>query len=186
MITRALRGLSKSDASLAARPIIAEPLPVFACVVFLLMTGASPALSGSASATIQKGKITDPSVAAQRLYNAWKKRSKKAALKVASPGAVSKLFSVKWRTMKFTGCQNTGGSFECIYHDAKNDLDVAMIIEGGASAGYHVESLSFSSEAAFLPFERNEQPGRVMARTRPSWLASPLTFETFIHYNLLV
>src|SRR5438552_3622176 len=95
MITRAPRALSKSDASLTAQPIIAEPLPVFACVVFLLMTGASPALSGSASASIQKGKITDPSVAAQRLYNAWKKRSKKAALKVASPGAVSKLFSVK-------------------------------------------------------------------------------------------
>lgn len=108
-------------------------------------------------ATIQKGKITDPGVAAQRLYGAWKKNSKKAALKVASTEAVSKLFSTKWRPMKFKGCQNTGGSFECIYHDAKNDFDLAMVIEGGMSAGYHVESLSFSSEAASLPAERNKR-----------------------------
>ena len=144
MITLAPRAILKSDASLAARPIIVESLPAFACVVFLLMTGASAALGGSASATIQKGKITDPSVAAQRLYNAWKKKSKKAALKVASPAAVNKLFGAKWRLMKFKGCRNTGGSFECTYRDTKLGLDLAMEVEGGASAGYHVESRSLS------------------------------------------
>ncbi len=140
--------------------------------IFLMSTGASGVLDvtavsgettvvkalthyrGNASATIQKGKITNPGVAAQRLYNAWKKRSKKAALKVASSAAVSKLFSIKWRPMKFKGCTNTGGSFECIYRDAGLDLDLAMVIEGGASAGYHVESISFSSEAASLPATR--------------------------------
>ena len=116
--------------------------------VFLLGTNAS------ATPVIQKGKITNPSVAAQRLYSAWMKKSKKAALNVASSEAVSKLFSTKWRPMKFKGCQNTGGSFECIYRDAKLDLDLAMVVEGGASAGYHVESVSFSSEAACLPGAR--------------------------------
>jgi len=105
----------------------------------------------SAPATIQKGKITNPRVAAQRLYNAWKKKSRRSALKVAAPAAVSKLFSTKWRPMKFKGCQNTGGAFECIYRDPKLDLDVSMVVEGGASAGYHVESVSFSTEAVFMP-----------------------------------
>lgn len=104
-----------------------------------------------AAAAMQKGKITNPSVAAQRLYKAWKQKSKKSALKVAAPAAVSKLFGTKWRSMKFKGCQNTGGSFECIYHDPKLDLDISMIVEGGASAGYHVESVSFSTEAASMP-----------------------------------
>lgn len=111
-------------------------------------------VSTGMAAEMQKGKITSPSVAAQRLYSAWKKKSKKAALKVASSEAVSKLLSTKWRPMKFKGCQNTGGSFSCVYHDPKLDLDLAMEVEGGASAGYHVESVSFSSEAARLPLER--------------------------------
>jgi hypothetical protein len=108
----------------------------------------------SAAATIQKGKITNPRVAAQRLYNAWKKKNKKSALKVAAPAAVSKLFSVNWRPMKFKGCHNTGSSFDCIYRDSKLDLDVSMVVEGGASAGYHVESVSFSTEAVFAPAPR--------------------------------
>jgi hypothetical protein len=127
-------------------------------------------LNTRAAATIQKGKITNPRVAAQRLYNAWKTKSKKAGLKVATAEAVSKLFSVKWRPMKFKGCQNTGGSFECIYTDAKIDLDVAMIVEGGASAGYHVESVSFSSEAAFLP----------AARTQLTTLSSIISWESLL------
>ncbi|MBA2732105.1 MAG: hypothetical protein H0U54_04345 [Acidobacteria bacterium] len=108
----------------------------------------------SAAATIQKGKITNPRVAAQRLYNAWKKKSKKSALKAAAPAAVGKLFSVKWRPMKFKGCHNTGGSFDCIYRDSKLDLDISMVVEGGASTGYHVESVSFSTEAVFAPAPR--------------------------------
>ena len=117
--------------------------------------------NANAAAVIQKGKITNPRVAAQRLYNAWKMKSRKAGLKVASSEAVSKLFSTKWRPMQFRGCQNTGGSFECIYRDAKLDLDVAMVVEGGASAGYHVESVSFSSEAARLPAFRPQLDGPV-------------------------
>jgi len=93
---------------------------------FLLMIAAGLAFNSNASATVQKGKITNPSVAAQRLYSAWKKKNKRAALKVATPVAVSKLFSVKWRTMRFKGCQNTAGSFDCLYHDLKLGLDLTM------------------------------------------------------------
>lgn len=39
------------------------------------------------------------------------------------------------------------GGLECVYRDAKNDLSVAMIVEGGVSVGgYNVSSLSFSTE----------------------------------------
>jgi hypothetical protein len=105
--------------------------------------------------TAQAGKITNPATAARRLYLAWKSRNRKAALKVASDEAVKKLFGVRWRPMKSKGCENENGSFECIYHDAKLDLDLAMVVEGGASAGYHVESISFSSEAASLPADNS-------------------------------
>jgi hypothetical protein len=115
----------------------------------------SSASSVSAIAkSAQKGKITNPSTAAQRLYQAWQKKSRKSARKVASAEAIDKLFSTKWMPMKLKGCKNTDGSFECIYHNSKLDLDIAMIIEGGASAGYHVESVSFSSEAVFMPAPR--------------------------------
>lgn len=110
-------------------------------------------ISAKSYRTFQAGKITSPTVAARRLYNAWKVRNRRLALKVASPEAVSKLFSVRWRPMRLRGCENDNGSFECIYRDAKLDLDLAMVVEGGASAGYHVETVSFSSEAAFLPVD---------------------------------
>ena len=90
----------------------------------------------------------DPKLAAQKLYNAWHARSRRSALKVAEKGAVSKLFSTRWRPMKFEGCtRRDEGGFECIYRDKKLDLSLAMIVDGGVSAGgYNVASLSFSSE----------------------------------------
>ena len=91
----------------------------------------------------------EPKAVAQKLYAAWHLKNKKAALKIADKNAVSKLFSIRWRTMKFEGCarreEETG--FECIYRDAKNDFSLAMIVDGGVSVGgYNVASLSFSSE----------------------------------------
>jgi len=85
---------------------------------------------------------------AQKLYQAWRVRNAPAARKVADPEAVDKLFGVKWRTMKFKGCQQREkGGFECIYLDVKDDFSLAMIVEGGASlGGYNVASLSFSTE----------------------------------------
>lgn len=91
----------------------------------------------------------NPKLVAQKLYQAWHLKNKKSALKIADKNAVDKLFSVKWRAMKFEGCKRRDGEVgsECIYTDAKNDLSLAMIVEGGASVGgYNVASLSFSSE----------------------------------------
>jgi len=89
-----------------------------------------------------------PKAAAQSLYQAWRLKNRKAALKIAGREAVEKLFSVRWRAMSLKPCtRREEGGFECIFTDAKNDLDVALIVEGGAPVGgYKVASLSFSTE----------------------------------------
>lgn len=93
------------------------------------------------------GRISDPKVAASRLYEAWRAARRPAALRVATPEAVDKLFGVRRRAMKFEGCRNKEeGGFQCVYRDARLDLSVAMEVDGGASAGYSVVSVSFSSE----------------------------------------
>jgi|SRR5947209_12234618 len=99
-----------------------------------------------ASAAIQKGKISDPADAARRLYSAWRQRNRKAALKVAEPKVVNKLFGVRRMAMKFKGCNLQDEIFYCAYHNASLDLDMSIEVIGGASAGYHVRWVTFSSE----------------------------------------
>jgi hypothetical protein len=105
-------------------------------------------LSGLGKATSVNAPNGKPVLVAQKLYQAWRANGRAAARKVADPDAVDKLFGVKWRVMKFEGCQQRDeGGFECIYRDLKNDFSLAMIVEGGASlGGYNVASLSFSTE----------------------------------------
>ena len=97
-------------------------------------------------AAAQPGKITDYKVAAQRLYQAWRANDRPAALRVASKAAVDKLLSVTWRAMRSKGCQRADEGFQCVYEDPKLDVRVAFTIDGGASAGYGVTAVSFSSE----------------------------------------
>ena len=94
------------------------------------------------------GQIKNPTLVARKLYQAWQSKTRKAALKVADKGAVEKLFGVRWRRMKFEGCKNREeGGFECVYRDPKIDFSLAMIVDGGVSAGgYNVASVSFSTE----------------------------------------
>jgi hypothetical protein len=67
--------------------------------------------SAGAAAT-QPGKISDPKVAASRLYQASRAGRRSAAVKVATTGAVDKLFGVRRRAMRFEGCRHysKGGS----------------------------------------------------------------------------
>lgn len=113
-----------------------------------LFGGAARAFPASvATARTQAGKITDPKVAAARLYDAWRRRKRSAALQVAERETVDKLFGVRWRAMRAKGCERReAGGFQCIYYDAKNDLSLSINVDGGASAGYAVESVSFSTE----------------------------------------
>ncbi len=93
------------------------------------------------------GRVSDPQVAASRLYEAWRAGRRAAALRVATAEAVDKLFGVRRRAMKFEGCRSREeGGFQCVYRDARLDLSLAMEVDGGASAGYSVTSVSLSSE----------------------------------------
>jgi hypothetical protein len=110
------------------------------CSAVLLMA-AAPKKSDSYQ------KITSPEVAARRLYDAWKKHDAQGARAFASDEAVAKLFSTKFRPLQAKGCDHVDEGFQCIYHDAAEDLfDVSFNVEGGASAGYNVTSVSFSTE----------------------------------------
>lgn len=113
----------------------------------LMLAVIGSAQQTGASVTTQAGKITEPGVAARRLYNAWRRKNRAAALKVADRATVEKLFGVRWRAMRSKGCQlRDEGGYQCVYYDAKNDLSLAINVGGGASAGYGVESVRFSRE----------------------------------------
>lgn len=91
--------------------------------------------------------IRDPSIAARRLYDAWQARNRQVANVVATGDAMTKLFGLTPVPLTFTHCQRTGvGEFECVYRNSKDDLEVWFKVVGGASAGYHVESVSFSTD----------------------------------------
>jgi hypothetical protein len=91
--------------------------------------------------------IRDPSIAARRLYDAWQAKNRQGADVVATGDAVTKLFGLTPVPLMFTHCQRTGvGEFECVYRNPNDDLEVWFKVLGGASAGYHVESVSFSTD----------------------------------------
>lgn len=102
----------------------------------------------TAPANIQAQTRKSPQAAAQTFYQAWRVKNRRAALKIARKSAVNKLFSTRWRAMRFQGCtRRDEGGFECVYLDAKLDLSIAFILDSGASAGgYSILSVSFSSE----------------------------------------
>jgi len=94
-------------------------------------------------------KFVSPELAARRLYGAWQKGSRRAALKVATKGAVNTLFANRWKDwgpMKFKGCErNDGGTIICRYIGRGSGV-LEMGVEGGASlGGYNVDAVSLFS-----------------------------------------
>ncbi len=107
----------------------------------------APPASPAAFSSVQDGFIRDPEVAARKMYDAWQAKNQKAAAEIAEAAAVTKLFGLTVQPLTFTHCQRTGdGVFECVYHDAKTNFEVWFRVIGGASAGYHVGSVSFSTD----------------------------------------
>ena len=119
-------------------------IAVYCALLLALACGDASAAAVAAA----KPDTKSPTGVAKALYSAWKAKARKPALTVATPEAVTKLFGVRWRTMRFEGCNaREEGGFECIYRERATDLSLAMNVDGGASlGGYNVVSLSFSSE----------------------------------------
>jgi hypothetical protein len=93
-------------------------------------------------------RVSDPKVAGDRLVKAWLAGDRAAAAKVATSKVVSGLFAadrsgqeVKWDSR----CRNVApATFSCIYDLEPGQTDLALIVEGGASAGYIVTSFEFA------------------------------------------
>ena len=99
--------------------------------------------------TARAAKFVSPEAAAQGLYKAWRKRSRRAARKVATAGAINTLFGNSWKDwgpMKFKGCEANGtGISTCRYMNNRGGV-LEMEVEGGASAGgYNVTAVSLFS-----------------------------------------
>ena len=89
-------------------------------------------------------RVPDPKVAARRLFDAWQEGDRKAALQVASPGAVRALFAVEPTPVPhFSNCRSRNLGFDCQYgyHQDSGLWFIVMRVEGGASAGYQVVSV---------------------------------------------
>ncbi|HVC21117.1 MAG TPA: hypothetical protein VNE16_13645 [Vicinamibacterales bacterium] len=105
-----------------------------------------PAAPVAARAFRQDDFVRDPAVAARKLYDAWQKQDRHAAADYATDAAVARIFGLRVQPLAFTHCQRTGvGVFECVYRGAK-DFEVWFRVTGGASAGYNVDSVSFSTD----------------------------------------
>jgi hypothetical protein len=117
-----------------------------AVVLALALSTHSPSGPAAAPLSGQDGLIRDPPLAARTVYDAWQATNRQVASAIATEAAVIKLFKMAPERLTFTRCQRTGdGEFECIYRNAKTDFEVWFKVLGGASAGYHVESVSFST-----------------------------------------
>jgi hypothetical protein len=86
-----------------------------------------------------------PKAAAEHLYAAWQARDTAKALLGASASAVTTLFAHTWTsgTYFFGGCTMPTAPSECDYNWSGGI--VAMKIDGSASAGFRVTSVSFGN-----------------------------------------
>ena len=106
-----------------------------------------PLVATAQNAAAMQDLVRDPEVAAGNLYKAWQTKNRAAARAIASEPAMTKIFAVAIQPMTLHACQRTDvGEFQCVYRNAKDDFEVWFKVIGGASAGYHVEAVSLSTD----------------------------------------
>ena len=140
--------------------------------LFLIATGSSPSLTShisqsetayarppitferasghlmAANATQLASDVLSPEIAARRLYQAWKKRDRRAALNVATRQAVNDLFQEKWGPMKpgKNFCEGEDFNYTCTYYNDGGGV-LEMGIGKAASMTFQVTSVSLFSAA---------------------------------------
>jgi hypothetical protein len=109
----------------------------------LLLTH-TPAISSTA--LYAAGKASRPEAAAQGLYNAWKRNSRRAALQVATQSAVNKVFKTRYTGpgWQFQGCEKKGAGYNCFYYYEGGGVN--MRVTGSSRAGYRVSTVSFVAD----------------------------------------
>jgi hypothetical protein len=116
-------------------------LLIVALSLLVLVTSALPT-----TAPLDSGKISKPETAAKRLYSAWKRHSRRAALQVASSSAVNKMFRTRYTgpDWEFNGCEKRGAGYDCFYRYEGGGTSMRVV--GGTAAGYRVQSVSFIAD----------------------------------------
>jgi hypothetical protein len=130
-------GCSGSDTPAGPSPTVTDP-PTTAAT-----TSASPTTTAPPAPTAPT--LTTPQAAAEHLYHAWQAGDRATALLAASAAAVDEIFTMAWTadTYFFGGCTEPTAPSECDYNWSGGII--AMMIEGDATAGFRVVSVSAGS-----------------------------------------
>jgi hypothetical protein len=90
--------------------------------------------------------ISDPTVAAEGLFDAWTRNDRIAAGLYASQAAVDTLFMTPFSppAPTFQGCNPSGAEVLCSYTYEGGAISMSVI--GNASAGYRVNSVGFIAD----------------------------------------
>jgi len=120
---------------------------VSACAFVVLVCAGLHPIAAPQDPVSMTDLVRDPEVAARQLYDAWQAKDRRAARTIASDPAIAKIFAVTPVPMTYHACQRTDvGEFQCVYRNAKDDFEVWFKVTGGASAGYHVDAVSLSTD----------------------------------------
>jgi hypothetical protein len=111
-------------------------------------------------------RISDPALAARQVFDAWQARNRQHALQAATPSAVRTLFAfAPTPGLGFTGCRFLSLGYDCFYSSEDVGLYyIDMRVEGGASAGYRVVSIT-----ALMRFGNPDDAAKYVMR---AWLAN--------------
>lgn len=90
----------------------------------------------------------DPATVAQKLFRAYTNCNRAAALRVASPAAVNKLFGRRCKpgggsNMSFQGCDRQGKSYLCNYYYEGGAMNMTLVKRGGS---YRVISVGYIAD----------------------------------------
>jgi hypothetical protein len=110
-------------------------------------------------------RISDPALAARQVFQAWLAGDRQRALQAATPSAVRTLFAFPpTPQLRFTECRFLRLGYDCFYSSPDVELSyVHMRVEGGASAGYQVVSIT--------PLLRFGSPDAATKYAVSAWLA---------------
>jgi hypothetical protein len=102
-----------------------------------------------ASANLNSNSTADdPATVAQRLFRAYNNCNRAAALMVASPAAVNKLFGRRCRpgggsNMSFQGCERHGRGYLCNYYYEGGAMNMTVVRRRG---NYRVISVGYIAD----------------------------------------
>jgi hypothetical protein len=134
--------------SAAAGTVATTQLPATTVPSVTTAPSTGPKTHGATRATPDRpttpSRISDPALAARRLFQAWQAGDRQRARQAATPSAVRTLFAfAPTAALRFADCRYSSLGYDCFYSSTDVGLwYLDMRVEGGASAGYRVVSVN--------------------------------------------